>query len=222
MKNITNHFVTEYINTYYAPVNQALHQFRTIGEKNNVPIIQRETEQFLNSILALKEPKKILEIGSAIGYSATYFAAACPQAQVYTIEKNEQVFLEAEKNTKTYGYHDRIHCLLGDGEEQIKALAKQDIVDFDFVFLDAGKSHYRRFLDAAITVCAQDAIIISDNILQRGMTASDTFDTHDKHRTNIKQMRDYLEYICTDSQFSSSLYSIGDGVAMTIYRGKYE
>lgn len=220
MINITNDLVTEYINEYYRPDNQQLAELREMGERDNVPIIQKETESFLNTILALKKPKKILEVGTAIGYSAVYFATVCRDAEVYTIEKNEYAVISARHNIEAAGLKDRVHSLFGDGQEQIEKLRDNGINGFDFVFIDAAKSHYKRFLDAALSVCESNALIVSDNILQRGMTVSDTFDPHGKHKTNIKKMREYVDYLCNDRTLNTSLMSIGDGIAVSLYRGE--
>ncbi|MBR3756599.1 MAG: class I SAM-dependent methyltransferase, partial [Firmicutes bacterium] len=157
MKNITNDKVTEYICRYYHPVNEDLAHLREIGERDNVPIILKETEMILTTLLNLKRPAKILEIGTAIGYSSIYFATVCPDAEVYTIEKNEQMLQAARHNIAESGLENRIHSLFGDGQEQIEKLASQGITGFDFVFIDAAKSHYRRFFDAAVSVSVPGA-----------------------------------------------------------------
>lgn len=218
--NITNDLVTKYINDRYRPVNERLEQLRQMGEQDNVPIILKETESFLNLILALKKPQKILEVGTAIGYSALYFAECCKDAEIYTIEKNEYAINAARHNIAAAGLENRIHSIFGDGQEQIDKLRDQGVGGFDFVFIDAAKSHYKRFLDAALSVCRENALIVSDNILQRAMTASDEYDTNGKHRTNIKKMREYVDYICYDRTLDTSLMSIGDGIAVSIYRGE--
>lgn len=218
--NITNDLVTEYINDRYQPQSERLEQLRQIGEQDNVPIILKETEIFLNMVLALKQPKKILEVGTAIGYSALYFAEICKEAEIYTIEKNEYAVKSARHNIAAAGLEDRIHSLFGDGQEQIDKLRDQGINGFDFVFIDAAKSHYKRFFDAAITLCKDNALIVSDNILQRAMTVSDQYDHNGKHKTNIKKMRDYVDYICNDRTLETFLMSIGDGIAVSIYRGE--
>lgn len=218
--NITNDLVTEYINHRYRPLSSRLGQLRQIGEQDNVPIILKETESFLNMVLALKRPKKILEIGTAIGYSALYFAESCEDAEIYTIEKNEYAARSARHNIAAAGLENRIHSLFGDGQEQIEKLRDQGIDGFDFVFIDAAKSHYKRFFDAAIALCEENALIISDNILQRAMTVSDQFDINGKHKTNIKKMREYVDYICSDRTLDTTLMSIGDGIAVSIYRGE--
>ena len=217
--NITNDLVTEYINHRYQPVNDRLDQLRQLGEQDNVPIILKETETFLNMVLALKRPQKILEVGAAIGYSSLYFAERCQKAEIYTIEKNEYAVNSARHNIAAAGLEHRIHSLFGDGQEQIEKLRDQGVDGFDFVFIDAAKSHYKRFFDAAITICEKNALIVSDNILQRAMTASDKYDTNGKHRTNIKKMREYVDYIVNDRTLDTSLMSIGDGIAVSIYRG---
>lgn len=220
--NITNDLVTAYICDHYKPINEELETLRNLGERDRVPIILKETEMVLNTILTLKKPVKILEIGTAIGYSSIYFATICPDAEVYTIEKNETMLQAARHNIKEAGLEGRIHSLFGDGQEQIEKLMDQGIQGFDFVFIDAAKSHYKRFFDAASKACVSDALIVSDNILQKAMTVSDQYDTHDKHRTNIRKMREFVEYICNNPMLNTSLMSIGDGLAISTFRGEHE
>lgn len=219
--NITNDIVTEYLTGFYRPVNEELAALRQMGEKDRVPIILRETEMYLHTLLPLVKPKKILEIGTAIGYSALYYAAMCPKAEIYTIEKDETALYAARHNISAAGKGGQIHTIFGDGQEQIEKLRDNGISGFDFVFIDAAKSHYKRFLDAALSVCQDGAVILSDNILQKAMTASDVYDPQNKHKTNIRKMREYLNYITNDNTLQTSLLSIGDGLAVTIYRGEH-
>ena len=218
--NITNDIITSYINQYYRPASAELEELRRVGEADYVPIILRETEMFLNTLLFSASPSRILEIGTAIGYSALYFSERCPEAEVYTIEKDEAMVQAARHNIAAFGREKQIHSLFGDGQEQVDRLRDQGISGFDFVFIDAAKSHYKRFMDAALSVCAPKALIVSDNILQRGMTASDAYDPKQKHKTNIRKMREYVEYITLDPTLSTSLLAVGDGLAVTIYRGE--
>jgi len=222
LSNITSDLATSYICQYYKPVNMKLAELRQIGENDNVPIILKETEMVLHTLLNLKQPARILEIGTAIGYSAIYFATVCPNTEVYTIEKDEQMIQSARHNITQAGLDQHIHSLFGDGQEQIEKLASQGINQFDFVFIDAAKSHYKRFFDAAVKVCEPGAVLVSDNILQKGMTMSDAFDTHKRHKTNIRKMREYVEYICHDRSIDTTLMCVGDGLAVSIYRGEYE
>lgn len=220
--NITNDIVTSYINGYYRPASEELSALREMGEADRVPIILKETESYLNTLLALTKPSKILEIGTAIGYSALYYAQKCPDAEIFTIEKDEAMIQAARHNIRAFGKEEQIHSLFGDGQEQIEKLRDLGETGFDFVFIDAAKSHYKRFLEAALSVCRPGAVIVSDNILQKAMTASDSYDPGHKHKTNIRKMREYVEYISNAGELTTSLLAVGDGIAVSIYRGEYE
>ena len=214
--------VTEFIHGKYEAVDDRLLPFRRLGESARVPIILKETEQVLALLLELIRPSKILEIGGAIGYSASFFAWKCPGAHVWSAEYDENTFRAAERNIRRAGLSDRVHFRLGDGQEVTEKLRDEGLRDVDFVFLDASKSHYRRFLDAALTVCRPGALIVSDNIFQHGMTLSADFDPKDKHEANIRKMRDYVEYIFRDPQFTSALMAVGDGLAASVYHPEQE
>lgn len=220
--DITDTKVKEYINSFYKPVDECMISFRQFGERGMIPIILKETESTLAMILELQRPAKILEIGTAIGYSATFFALSCPDAVIYTIEKDEYAYKAAVSNVKNSGLSDRITLLLGDGQEQTEKLRDEGIRDFDFVFIDAAKSHYKRFLESAITVCHPGSIIVSDNILMHGMTVTEDCDPKDKHKSNIRKMRNYVEFICRDRRLKTTLFSLGDGLAVSRYLGRYE
>ena len=220
--NITNQQVTDYINRFYQNPDRELEVLRKIGEQDHVPIILKETEVVLSLLLDLQKPQKILEIGTAIGYSAIYFACKCPQAVVYSIDKDETAILAARHNVQQAGLSERIHLLLGDGQEQEEKLADSGVRDFDFVFIDGSKSHYRRFLDGALPLCRKGALVVSDNILMRATTVSDDYDNGRKHKTNKRKMREYVEYICSDPTLQTTLMSVGDGMAVSIYRGEHE
>lgn len=219
---LTNKLVTEYINSKYKPIDDRLIGFRETGEKDMVPIILKETESVLSVLLDLKKPLRILEIGTAIGYSAAFFAISCPDAEVFTIEKDEYAYNAAKINIVKAGLEDRVHMFLGDGQEQVEKLRDNGEAGFDFIFIDASKSHYRRFLDAVLTVCNKEALIVSDNILMHGMTVTDDCDPKRKHRTNIKKMREYLDFICRYEKLDSRLMSVGDGLAVSTYLGDNE
>lgn len=219
---VTNDKVTAFLRSYYKPINDEMAELREYGEENNVPIILKETELYTNTLLELYRPKKILEIGTAIGYSSIYFATVCEDAEIYTIEKDPKIVKMAEENIAKFGLQSRITCLEGDGEEQIEELYRRGICDFDFVFIDAAKSHYTRFLQSALSVCKVGAVILSDNIMQHGMTVYYDIEKYRKHRTNVRKMREYVDFVCNDKRLNTSLMAIGDGVALSIYKEKYE
>ena len=216
--DITDRSVTEYINSKYKPPFEKLVPFRNVGERDGVPIIRQETESVLSMLIDLTHPKKIFEIGTAIGYSTAFFAMSCPDAEVVSVEKDENAYKAARLNMVNAGVDDRVRLYLGDGQEIADRLRDESEHDFDFVFIDAGKSHYRRFLDSVLGITADEALIVSDNILEHGMTADDEFDPKNKHKTNILNMRAYINHLMRDCHFRTTLMSVGDGLAVTRYR----
>ena len=215
---ITDKSVTEYINSKYKPASDKLIPFRKVGEHDRVPIILKETESVLSMLIDFTHPKRIFEIGTAIGYSAAFFAFSCPDAVIYTVEKDENAYRAAISNIRNAGVEDRVRLFLGDGQEVADSLLDKGEKDFDFIFIDAAKSHYRRFLDSAVRIASDEALIVSDNILQHGMTANEDYDPRNKHKTNMINMRSYLNHLMRDSHFSTTLMSVGDGLAVTRYR----
>ncbi|MBR2546957.1 MAG: O-methyltransferase [Eubacterium sp.] len=216
--DITDRSVTEYINSKYKPPYEKLAPFRNLGERDRIPIIRKETESVLTMLLDLTHPKKIFEIGTAIGYSTAFFAMSCPDAEVVSVEKDEYAFRAAQLNMKNAGVDDRVRLYLGDGQEIADRLREEGEHDFDMVFIDAGKSHYRRFLDSVLEIVSDEALIVSDNILEHGMTASDDYDPKNKHKTNILNMRAYINHLMRDRRFRTTLMSVGDGLAVTRFR----
>ena len=139
--------------------------------------------------------------------------------QRYILEKDEEILEIAKKNVASFDNSGRIHFMLGDGQEQCDKLFDMGISDFDFVLIDAAKSHYRRFFDAAVRVCANNAIIISDDIWQRGVTVSEKYDCKAKHRTNGRRMNEFLSFLTHCPYLHTTLLDIGDGLALSVYKG---
>lgn len=212
--NITNDLVTEYLNKFYEPLTPELLKLREAAEKDRIPVILRETESFLKVFLRIVRPKKILEIGCAVGYSAMFFAEACG-GKVFTIEKDRNMYDIAVENVKTLGYSDRVIPISGDGREAFNLLSDESNVPFDLVFIDGAKSHYRAFFEACRVLCHKDTIIVSDNVLLKGRTASDIYDPTGKYKTNIKNMREYTEFLCNDPKLETTVIACGDGLAIT-------
>ncbi len=213
--NITNPKVSDYINLYYKPLNSKLCELRKISELARIPIILKETEIFLHSVLLLKNPKKILEIGTANGYSASFFAELLPKSSVVTIESCKERYDDAIKNFENLNIQNRITAYLGKGEEVLKDLQLKGERDFDFVFIDAAKSKYLEFFNESIKMCRHDAMVISDNVLLRAMVASDEFDTKNRYKTNIRHLRKYVKVLSEDPNHHTGIFAVGDGIAMT-------
>jgi O-methyltransferase len=211
VSNIVNDKVENYIRETLKPSQGLLRDLELYAEENSVPIIHKEVADLLRVILKLKRPKKILELGCAIGYSSLFFADVLDgDVEIVTTERNPIMLDRAQDNIKKAGMEDRIKILVGDAEETLKDLEGT----FDMIFIDAAKGHYKMFFDMLIGKLNHGGIVISDNILYKGMIASDDYVVRRK-KTIVKRMRTYLDYICDLEGISTSLIPIGDGLAIS-------
>lgn len=211
MSNIVNDKVENYIRETLKPSQGLLRDLELYAEENSVPIIHKEVADLLRVILKLKRPKKILELGCAIGYSSLFFADVLDgDVEIVTTERNPIMLDRAQDNIKKAGMEDRIKILVGNAEETLKDLEGT----FDMIFIDAAKGHYKMFFDMLIGKLNHGGIVISDNILYKGMIASDDYVVRRK-KTIVKRMRTYLDYICDLEGISTSLIPIGDGLAIS-------
>ncbi len=213
--NIVNDKVTAYIDGLYRPINPAFAELRKQAEAVHTPIVLRDMEGFLLNLVRMKRPAAILEIGTAIGYSAACMAYAFEGCQITTIESNPQMAATAEKNLKNLGVSHRIEILQGQAQEVLERLER----GFDFVFIDAAKSRYREFWDKSLPLCNPGAAILCDNVLMQAMTVSDEYDRRNKHRTSIRNMREFLAYITDIRGIDTAVLPIGDGVSLSILKG---
>ena len=220
-KDITNEAVTDYLTNFYKPLTPELGELRTACEAEPVPIILRETEDFLNTFMDVTRPGSVLEIGTAVGYSAMFFAEKISQyitpdePCVVTIEKDGETYERAKKEISALGYDSLIECYNGDGEECIdKMIDKMGRVRFDLIFIDAAKSHYKRFLEASLKVLSDDGVIICDDTLFQGRPALEGEIPPRKHRTNTLALREFNEFVKTDPRFSSTHLAVGNGLTI--------
>ena len=216
----TNDKVTDYISSYYKPVDADLGEFREYNESNSVPLILKETESFLSLLLDMHRPHRILEIGTAYGYSALFFAKKLPEAHITTIDRNIHMIPIASASFEDRPEGSRIDFHTGDAVDVLDELVfemKSDPDNFDyydFVFIDAGKSHYKDFFDRAEQLVRPGALIVCDNILMHGWTVDKSYEGAKRHRTNVKYMRQFIEYINERDDLTVSLLSSGDGLAV--------
>ena len=216
----TNEKVTDFISSHYTPLDEQLGSFREYNEENNVPLILKETESFLSLLLELTRPRRILEIGTAYGYSALFFARKVPDAFITTIDRNPHMIPVASSYFEDWSEGSRIDFRTGDAEQVLDEMISEKDSDpqsmpaFDFIFIDAGKSHYRDFFDKAEQLAAPGALIVCDNILMHGWTVDRSYEGAKRHRTNVKYMRQFIEYISRREDLTVSLLSSGDGLAV--------
>ena len=219
--NITNSIIASYINNLYECRNPELQELRSLAEEKGVPIILKDTEGLLLSLLRIKKPKRLLEVGAAIGYSACCFANGCG-CTVTSIEADEKAYQAAISNIANLGFSDKVDVIQGDARDVLEDMAKRISGDelYDAVFIDAAKSHYKAFWDLALPLCNQDALIICDNVLMKGMTASDEYDPKKKYKTSIRRMREFIKYITGLDYADTCILPVGDGVSISVINQK--
>lgn len=215
MNNINEEYVEEYIRSLLPERPEFMLKLEKYANDNHVPIIHPEVAQFLMVILKMNKPLKILEVGTAIGYSAMVMAYSTgDDTEIHTIEKREDMIKIANDNIGNSIYKDRIKIIFGEAEEVLPNLKEK----YDFIFLDASKGHYLDFFKSCSKALNNEGTIVSDNVLYKGMVATDKLVVRRK-KTIVKRMRQYLKYISNLSGYSSCILPLGDGVAITYKEG---
>jgi predicted O-methyltransferase YrrM len=189
---------------------EALHKEATL---NYVPIIKHEMEQFLTFIVTLHQPKRILEIGTAVGYSSIVMSRAMtPPPEITTLEKSPKMAELALDNFRTFGYASTIELIEGDAIESLKELHEP----YDMVFMDAAKGQYMNFYEDAFRLLKVGGILIADNILQDGLIAKSRFAIPRRQRTIHHRMREFIRTISTTDQLTTSVLPIADGATISV------
>lgn len=215
MSNIVDKYVEKYIRETIPQNEGVIRSMELYAKEHNVPIIQPEVAKFLEVMIKTSNTKRILEIGTAIGYSSIIFTSAMDgKGEVITIELRKDMYDLATENILKAGYKDNIKVLLGDAREIIGGVEGK----FDMIFLDAAKGHYLKFLLDCIDMLKNNGIIVSDNVLYKGMVATNEYLVRRKI-TIVKRMRKYLSYISNHPQLTTSIIPIGDGIALSFKKG---
>ena len=210
---ITNLKVLEYLDII-SPVNsQIVEEIRSVAKENYIPIIKRDTENLLKFVLKMQNPKSILEIGCAVGYSAIIMLENS-DADIVTVEKMPERVEEAKKNIKYANLEDRAKIIEGDAGEILERLVNEN-KKFDFIFMDAAKAQYITWLPTVKVLLKDKGIIFSDNCLQEGDLLESSFAIRKRDKTIHKRMRDYIYLLLHDEDLESWIFSIGDGVLLS-------
>lgn len=211
MSKITYDYMEEYIRSLIPDRNGTLKEIEDFARENGVPIVQKESGVFLEFMTSMKKPKRILELGTAVGFSSILmYEAAGTEPDIITIERDERMIELANINLKKFNLSDKIKIEQGDCLEVLERLDEP----FDLIFMDAGKGHYNHFLPHCLRLLSEDGIIVADNVLFRGMVASDELVKRRKI-TIVKRMRTYLDLVTQDENLITSVIPMGDGIAVT-------
>ena len=204
---IVDERMVTYINSLDTGSGEFLDRLELQARKDRVPIIRREMQSFLKVLLQIKRPARILEVGTAVGFSALLMAKYTPEdTRIVTIEKYEKRIPIAKENFRIGGMEHRITLLEGDALEILK-----DMNDtFDFIFMDAAKGQYIHFYPEVM-----GGVLVSDNVLQEGDLIESHFAVERRNRTIYKRMRDYLYILKHDERLETSILPVGDGAAVS-------
>ena len=189
---------------------EELNKIKQKALEEHIPIIMDDTLEVIAKYLTKIKPEKILEIGTAVGYSAMCFSKYLSEGgKIDTIERDEDRILEAKENIKKVGVEDKINIYEGDAVEILPTLDDK----YDVVFIDAAKGKYPFFLKESIRMIKQNGIIFADNILYKGYVMSD-YNKH-KQRTAVRNLREYIKEVTENPSIETEILEVGDGLAIS-------
>ena len=211
---IADRRITDYILSLESGQGELCDRIEQDALAARVPIIRRETAALIKTLVAAKRPKAILEIGTAVGYSALLMARGMPEnCHITTVEKYEKRIPVARENFRLAGEEERITLLEGDAGEILDRLRGET---FDFVFMDAAKGQYLAWLPKIMELMPVGAMLVSDNVLQDGDIVQSRFAVDRRNRTIHSRMREYLYELKHNRALETSILPVGDGVAISV------
>lgn len=212
---ITDERINTFINSFDTGNTSFLNELEQYAVETNVPIIRPQIQSLLKLLLAMKQPKTILEVGTAIGFSALLMCEYGPKdCEITTIEKYEKRIPLARENFKKAGVEDRITLLEGDATQILKELEGT----YDLIFMDAAKGQYIHFLPDILKLLPEGGILVSDNVLQDGDVLESRYAVTRRNRTIHTRMRDYLYELKHNESLQTDILPIGDGVTISVRR----
>ena len=212
----TDERMTAFINSLDRGHSAFLEELYREACRDMVPVIRRDTQSFLKTLMVMQKPSRILEIGTAIGFSAILMASADPvPCRIVTIENYEKRLRAARENIHRSGYEDQIILLEGDAADRMRELADP----FDFILLDAAKGQYIRYLPELKRLLAAGGVLLADNVLQGGDILQSRFIVERRNRTIHSRMRAFLQAVKADPELEASILPVGDGALLAVKKG---
>lgn len=210
---ITDERMSTFISSFDEGLPAYLEELQAYAIETNVPIIRPQMISFMKLLMAMKKPVRILEVGTAIGFSALLMSEYAPkECVITTIEKYEKRIPIARDNFLKYGKEKQITLLEGDALDILSSLEGE----YDFIFMDAAKGQYINFLPDILRLLSKDGILLSDNVLQDGNVLESRFAVVRRDRTIHSRMRDYIYELKHNDQLVTDIIPIGDGVTISI------
>ena len=205
--------IITFINSLDTKNSEILEQIETEARTADVPIIRREMQSLLKVLLMLKKPARVLEVGTAVGFSALLMSEYIPEeSRITTIENYEKRIPVARENFRRAGKEDQITLIEGDAAEVLKTLDGP----YDFIFMDAAKGQYIHYLPDILRLLPPGGCLVSDNVMQDGDVIESRFAVERRNRTIHARMREYLYELKHNDSLTTSIIPLGDGVAVSI------
>ena len=192
-------------------LSEEIEKIRMSACSREIPVSDSETLTFLTTLLTALQPKKILEIGTAVGVSAATMLSVCGSAHITTIEKNESFYAEAQENFKILGKTQHVSVILGDAAEILPTLSGQ----FDFIFLDGPKVQYVRYLPELIRLLRRGGTLLADDVLLFGYVTGEE-EVPKKRKMLVQHVKEYISAVTTDQNLRTTVLNIGNGLAMSV------
>ena len=209
---IVDERIITFINSMDTENSEILEQIEKEARADSVPIIRREMQSFLRTLLMLKKPVHILEVGTAVGFSALLMSEYAPEeCRITTIENYEKRIPIARENFRRAGKADRITLIEGDAAEVLTELTGE----YDFIFMDAAKGQYIHFFDDVLRLLAEGGILVSDNVLQDGDVIQSRYAINRRDRTIHGRMREYLYRLTHSEELDTVILPVGDGITVS-------
>lgn len=193
------------------------------ANRDNVPIIRKSMQRFLKLMLELKKPKNILEVGTAVGFSAILMAQySQSDCHITTIEKYEKRIPVAKENFLKSGFNDKITLIEGDAKDILNELLENENGDdkfagrYDMIFMDAAKGQYINFLPNAVKLLKKGGVLITDNVLQDDTVIQSKFTVVRRDRTIHKRMREYIRALMQSDELTTDILQLGDGISVSV------
>ena len=210
---IVDERIVTFINSLDTRNSELLETIEGESRAADVPIIRREMQSFLKVLLMLKKPERVLEVGTAVGFSALLMSEYVPdECRITTIENYEKRIPIARENFRRAGKEGQITLLEGDAAEVLKRLDGP----YDFVFMDAAKGQYIHYLPDILRLLTPGGCLVSDNVMQDGDVIESRFAVERRNRTIHARMREYLYELKHNDELTTSIIPLGDGVAVSI------
>ncbi|MEH7236124.1 O-methyltransferase [Bacillus sp. JJ1562] len=211
--------ITNYIETLIPKRNEIVEEIEHYARENNVPIMELVGIETMLQILRISQPKQILEIGTAIGYSAIRMAQALPGTKIVTLERDAERYEKALENIDLTGTGSQIEVIFGDALEVANEVKKHG--EFDCIFIDAAKGQYRHFFDIYEKCLSKDGLIVTDNVLFKGLVTEEEIENK-RIRNLVTKIKSYNEWLHTHPDYQTTILPVGDGVALSKRRGVRE